>query len=364
MNYLDDNDTDSDGAPSTKKICMISEYTWRTPLQGTAADNVYTDRGIQSTLTNVGLCYDAAVDANGYTTSNYEGMSFVYRLSDGSFMIIDGGFPNEGNADRLFNVLKKQANGGDIVIAAWIFTHDHEDHVGLFKTFSDKYHDQITIEKFLFNFPSSEQSTEGKASTYVTPIIAKYYKSAEVHKPHTGYVYYIRNATVTILFALDAYEPLALSGTMENTTLSCNYNCSSMIFQVAVNGVSTMFLGDCQDAEREALKDTYSENVFKSDIVQVAHHGIWGCGKGVYEDIGATYTVVPLGADKMKTANTAWDSVLLSGDKMSNFNDYFVSNGSLKNNVYLSENNVVIFTLNNGSVSVNQFDSVESYLNG
>ena len=367
--FIEDNDTDD--ALNTKKICMTYEPKSRTPLQGTAAENVYTDLGVESLLTNVGLYYDASVDENGYALTGVNGMSFVYRLCDGSFIIIDGGFSSTGNADRLYNILKKQANNGDIVIAAWIFSHDHDDHVGLFKSFSTKYYNQVTVEKFIYNFPSANQDVtgEGLGDTWVTPTISQYYPNAVVHKAHTGHVYYIRNATVNILFAMDAYEPLPLSGTVANGDHECNYNCSSMIMQIEVEDVTTTFLGDCQNVETAILKDMYDESVFKSDIVQAAHHGIWGCDADFYEDYTkATYTVIPLGADKAKVNSVYWDSILYfksSSHDLSEYenpNGYFVQNGSLKSKVYVSEDNVVVFALNGGNVTATQHNSVEAYL--
>ena len=365
--YIRDNDSKT---PDTTKIVITCEYAPLSSLQGTSATNNYTDKGIATLLTNVGLYYDANVDSEGYATTNFNGLSFVYRLCDGSFIIIDGGFESEGNADRLYNVLRKQQSGsGKIQIAAWIFTHDHKDHVGLFKSFSEKYYKQVTIEQFIYNFASESQSTgasePGKASIYVTPVIAKYYPNVVIHKAHTGQVYYIRNATITILLAVDAYEPLALSGETSSgsDTVNCNYNCSTMVFQVSVNGVKTLFLGDMQDAEREVFKDMYYKSAYQSTIVQVAHHGIWGCGKGLYEDIGATYTVIPLGHDKALVNGVKWNSVLFSGSSMGNFNDYFISGSNLKSGVYVSEDNLLVFTFGSNSVSaVNQYATVEAYL--
>lgn len=354
---------DNDGsAPDITKIVVTSEYAPISSLQGTAADNTGYSTGVTSLLTNIGLYYDAEVDGSGYATTHFNGLSFVYRLCDGSFIIIDGGFPSEGNADRLYNVLRKQqVGGGKIQIAAWIFTHDHEDHVGLFKSFSDKYHNQVKIEQFIYNFPSASQGTGGYASTYVTPLLAKYYPNAVVHKAHTGQNYYIRNATITILLAMDTYEPLGLSG--EQSGGNGSYNCSTMVFQVNVNSVKTLFLGDMQDVEKEVFKDMYAESVYQSKIVQVAHHGIWGCGHGLYDDIAATYTVVPLGHDKVLANGTYWDSVLFAGSNMSNFNSSFVSGGNLKSGVYLSEDNLLVFTFGASSVSsVNQYATVEAYL--
>lgn len=55
------------------------------------------------------------------------GMGYVVRLADGSFLIFDGGYAEQ--ADQLWQTLVKQ-NGGEegIVIRAWCLTHAHGDH--------------------------------------------------------------------------------------------------------------------------------------------------------------------------------------------------------------------------------------------
>ena len=56
------------------------------------------------------------------------GMSIVYRLSDGSLFIFDGG---SGNVKyMLYKCLKDLSGGGKIKVAAWVMTHSHWDHYG------------------------------------------------------------------------------------------------------------------------------------------------------------------------------------------------------------------------------------------
>ena len=94
-----------------------------------------------------------------------EGMSYIIHLSDGTFLIVDGGWSdtNEKEADKLYNQLVALAGEGkDIVIAGWIFTHCHGDHIGTFNLFVNKYHDMVTIKEILYNFPAdSEIATSG-----------------------------------------------------------------------------------------------------------------------------------------------------------------------------------------------------------
>ena len=52
-------------------------------------------------------------------------------------------------------ILKEQSPEGTEkpVIAAWIFTHAHNDHIGVFNHFSDDFHDKVVIEGIYYNFP-------------------------------------------------------------------------------------------------------------------------------------------------------------------------------------------------------------------
>ena len=56
------------------------------------------------------------------------GLSFVLRLTDGRFIVFDGGWETRDYAERLMAVLKKQCVTEKITIAAWIMTHPHIDH--------------------------------------------------------------------------------------------------------------------------------------------------------------------------------------------------------------------------------------------
>ena len=84
------------------------------------------------------------------------GMSYVIRLADGRFILIDGGFIYDSDADALHETLMAQAEGAQPVIAAWILTHQHEDHFHCFLRFMEKYEGEVQIEKFLFNFPAPD----------------------------------------------------------------------------------------------------------------------------------------------------------------------------------------------------------------
>ena len=88
------------------------------------------------------------------------GMSYVIRLSDGRFIIIDGGWDYPEDAKRLYEVLQSSSADGKIVIAAWIFTHMDCDHYRCINVFTESYSRDITVQKFMFNFPSKSKNVQ------------------------------------------------------------------------------------------------------------------------------------------------------------------------------------------------------------
>ena len=55
------------------------------------------------------------------------GMSYMIRLSDGRFILIDGGNDIDADCRKLFACLKAQSPFEKPVIAAWILSHPHCD---------------------------------------------------------------------------------------------------------------------------------------------------------------------------------------------------------------------------------------------
>ena len=228
-----------------------------------------------------------------------EGMSYVIHLSDGTFFIIDGGWSDtdEKEADKLYNQLVALAGeGNDIVIAGWIFTHCHGDHIGTFNLFVNKYHDKVTIKELLYNFPADDH-IEGSGSAYMlnnTPqryvdfrrVIAEYLQDTKYVKLHSGYKFYYANAEVEILQTLEDIYP--------KTVADYDFNSSSTIFTVTIGGQRMIFLGDVSDAGASRLTNMYGDYL-KCDIMQVAHHGLNNNStiKALYQKIDAEYILYP-----------------------------------------------------------------------
>ena len=140
-------------------------------LPATAADSV--TGVVQPSVTQLGL--------EGYDTSgsaNQIGMSFLYQLSDGSFIIVDGGHNNTVATTQLYNKMQELApDPSNIKVVAWFLTHAHWDHLSCLLKFSQDYAGQLTVEKFICNMPNDQEMNGGSESesTYRTRV----YEAAE-----------------------------------------------------------------------------------------------------------------------------------------------------------------------------------------
>ena len=214
------------------------------------------------------------------------GMSYVIRLSDGRFIVIDGGWDFEPDADTLFRNLKSQAEGGEIVIASWIFTHAHCDHFHCFIPFFDKYSERVRIERFMYCFPEHNDlerypglyhidARVGACSgvTFIPRMEERVAKSgAEVYKIHTGQTYQLGDARIEFLSGLD-----------DTVNFSDNLNTTSLVFRMELGGQIILFTGDASFSDAR-LAERYGDYL-RADILQVPHHG-FGSGRAAGEIAG------------------------------------------------------------------------------
>lgn len=218
------------------------------------------------------------------------GMSYLIRLCDGRFLVLDGGWEFEPDADALMAQLRAQSPGKQPVIAAWIFTHPHIDHYRCFLAFRDKYRGQVEIQSFFYNFPElteelvsrvprllEEEETEclQKLESYVAQACAP------VIRPHTGQRYQFANAAIEVLASTDdaCYEP-------------CNVNSLSLVLRVEMEGQVILFCAD-SELDHVFLAQRYGDYL-KCDILQVTHHGFNGGSLDAYRFADPAVCLVPV----------------------------------------------------------------------
>ena len=143
-------------------------------------------------------------------------MGYIVKISDGSFIIIDGGewFSEDSKsnavAKRIYDILKKQSpDPNKIVISAWIITHAHNDHAGAFWTFEREYGElsSINLKQVIYNFPERAK-TNGADGNYQCSIVEaalNFASKPEILKVHTGNVLYYPGKSINVLYNQENY---------------------------------------------------------------------------------------------------------------------------------------------------------------
>lgn len=247
-----------------------------------------------STKTNVQPKFVQLGGMSGIYKSADCGMSYLVRLTDGTFVVVDGGYSNEECANKLMNALEALNElSGKPVISCWIFTHAHSDHIGGFRTFTNKFASKVELKSVLYSFPSSEQAMihggNGVVQMQLTfrEYIKEYGGNPVVYKARTGQKLQFADCEIEMLFTFEDYVwPKELS----------YFNDSSTVFGLTLSDGNIsqrfMMLGDCSEATSPILVARYGDYL-QSDAVQVAHHGYAGGTAALYNAIQAAVVFWP-----------------------------------------------------------------------
>jgi len=196
------------------------------------------------------------------------GMSYVFQLADGRFIILDGGYFTPGEDDRLFGFMKQKAVGKPH-IAAWYFSHGHQDHIGNFIQFMRKYHAHVEIDNLLYNFqPIDFSSVAGDWKSSDQATVQAFYETLDDYLPgvnkaitRTGDVFTFGEMKLEVLYTHE--DPCA-----ERRF----FNDCSTVLRTTVGDCRILWLADVGKKAAGVLLRKPDE--LQCDIVQVAHHGI------------------------------------------------------------------------------------------
>ena len=227
------------------------------------------------------------------------GMLYAIQLNDGRFILIDGGKYFEEDSERLYRYLTEKSQTDRPVIACWLFTHGHSDHIQLASHFMEQYKEKIIIENFAYNIPvegmdfcgyDKRNQSESEANEKAWYQAIEYYPQAARHVLKTKDSFAFANAQVDILStAFDRYPDPPTDRNETSAILKITFD----------NKRSFMLLGDSKGERLIKLLDptspTYCTNEFlKSDIMQVAHHGLYVCKPYDYQTVTDLYrTIAP-----------------------------------------------------------------------
>lgn len=216
---------------------------------------------------------------------------FVFRLSDGSFIVYDGGVEIDAFADAILETMRAQAPDPDrIVVRGWILSHSHCDHVGGIRRFCRKYPGAVELRRVLCSFPSdidTDRADEvGMTAAYQNATftaIREGYPDAAIIRLHTGDCFKLGDAEIEVLYTQEEFF------TPARVRRGNHYwNDTSLACRITLGGQRIMMLGDTHITANTILTDTWGAHL-KSDLVQVAHHGGDGGTSALYSAIDADF---------------------------------------------------------------------------
>lgn len=203
------------------------------------------------------------------------GMSYAIRLTDGRFIVFDGGWDFPCDADSLLSVLKESSPHKKPIVAAWFLTHPDCDHFQCLVGILNRCPDAIEIQRILYNFPEADDPRYTVRFNDVARRPAGYLSDREyIHQlnahiknyhipvtvPHAGQTYRIGDAVCEILSSIDDVVDRAEG-----------YNCMSLVIRMELAGQIILWTGDAEFDPAHLLA-RYGDYL-KADILQVPHHG-------------------------------------------------------------------------------------------
>ena len=247
----------------------------------------------QTILYQYALYYDPDNNVTDKTVNC--GMLYIIKLSDNSLFMMDAGHIRQWNEEAmngLWQFLHKITNtpqDGIIRIAGWYFTHAHDDHTDGCTKLLHRYHNQIQLERVLFNFPFRGYTGGYSDTVYdMKKAVSTWYPNAKLLKLHTGQKFNLADMTIEVLYT---HEDAATKEALGKVSLR-DFNCTSSILKATIDGKTVMLLGDT-NIETEALLAKYSDkSLWKADMVQLAHH-CFNFLDTMYEWIAAPVVIVP-----------------------------------------------------------------------
>lgn len=211
------------------------------------------------------------------------GMCLIFRLEDGRFIIVDSG--HRVSLDAIYNALRSlHGKSGKITVAAWIFTHQHGDHLGgFYSLLQSDLQKQIRVENFIHHFVREDQLKLQKEKRPTAAITGMETFDANIIKAHSGQIIKAGGVEIEMLFTYADMEPSPLD----------HPNTPSLVFRVTAQDNSVMVLGDASNRALQYMYRVYGDYL-KSDMVQIAHHGYNGT-TGLYQKIDADVVLWPVG---------------------------------------------------------------------
>ena len=260
----------------------------------------------------------------------------IFRTKEGKLVVIDGGHPEE--TERFLASLETLSGGKKPHVHAWLFSHLHGDHFGVYETLcrNEELRSRVQVDHFYCNLMTEDfyatQSCEPRRD--LLPIRELLVNSeqtvgAKVHVVHAGDVIEVDELHFEVLHA-----------PQEEFASKMNMNDSSVVYKLTHtdSGQTILFLGDAEWVCNNDLVENCADKL-KSDVVQVGHHGCGNVSRRCYELIDADAYIWP-------TGQRFWYSE--SGEALNSHNTgvirtrfYIRELGAKPENIYVNIDNIL-----------------------
>ncbi len=231
--------------------------------------------------------------------SHVNGMGYVIRLADGSFIIYDGAYSEQ--ARRVYDFLKATVGDGEIIIRAWVLTHSHDDHYPTFRAFSKRYEDKVTIEHVIIAPIDPETAVAHGGDKYLNQEVHECiaaFKGAKTVYAHTGMTFTFCNLKMEMLMTAD--------DVYKNDNHGNYFNNSSIVSRIYDDNYSALFLGDIGMRGTDLMEELYGDYL-QSDMCQVSHHGVEDVPLHFYERVKASILFYPCNLWLYDQTERHWD---------------------------------------------------------
>lgn len=220
-------------------------------------------------------------------SAHVNGMGYVVQLADGSFIVYDGAYSDQ--ARKFVKTMEDMLPEGEIpLIRAWVLTHSHNDHWPTFNRVADRMASKVKVEYVIFAPIDPEIAVSENGDTYfntdIHEDIAKL--GATAVYAHTGMEFAFCNLKMEVLLASDdIYKDNISHG-------AWFFNNSSLVTRLYGESYSFFALGDIGLVGSDWMLGVYGDYL-KSDMVQIAHHGVEDVSLAFYETVKASILWYP-----------------------------------------------------------------------
>ena len=221
------------------------------------------------------------------------GMLYIVQLSDGRFVLFDGGDKREEHEKVLLDYLERKRVGERPVIAAWMFTHLDQDHVDNAFDILVNHADQLDVECLGISIPDINdfkltEEEKPERQRYVDIAIRTQntrleafekakaaHPNAEVWAPKCGEHRRFGDMDMHVLITAEERIP----------EFVYSHNYRSLVMKLTFDsGKTCMIAGDCAGSKRaNFIRENFPPEVLKSDVFQVVHHGLYGGNLDLYQ---------------------------------------------------------------------------------